>query len=94
MQAEFYQNINYGFGASGRTATPILGFGASGRTATPILEFEAFAVDWGKDPAYDSAKFVAAIAMIVITSERNRFAVRDMGKLLFEMMEKVSDDLP
>jgi len=56
-----------------------LGLGLSGRTPTPILEIGADPEDVGREPAYERAKFVAAIAMIVITSERNRFAVRDMG---------------
>jgi hypothetical protein len=56
----------FGRGVSGVVATPLFGRGVSGVVATPL--------------AYEIAIFVSPIAMIVITSDLNRFAVRDMGQ--------------
>ena len=58
------QQESYGFGESGITGIPLLGLGESGITGIPL--------------EYDIAMFVTAIAMMVITSELVRFAVRDI----------------
>ena len=66
-----------GFGESGMIGTPLFGFGESGITGIPLFGFGESGIT-GIPLEYDIAIFVTAIAMIVITSELVRFAVRDM----------------
>lgn len=66
-----------GFGESGIIGTPLFGFGESGIIGTPLFGFGESGM-MGTPLEYDIAIFVTAIAMMVITSELVRFAVRDM----------------
>jgi len=66
-----------GFGESGIIGTPLFGFGESGIIGTPLFGFGESGII-GTPLAYEIAIFVIAIAMMVITSERVRFAVRDI----------------
>jgi hypothetical protein len=67
----------FGFGESGSIGIPLLGFGESGSIGIPLLGFgESGSI--GMPLAYEIAMFVTAMAMMVITSERVRLAVRDM----------------
>ncbi len=67
-----------GFGESGMTGTPLFGFGESGIIGTPLFGFGESGI-MGIPLEYDIAMFVTAMAMMVITSELVRFAVRDIG---------------
>jgi hypothetical protein len=60
---------NHGLGASGYPAGTTFGLGASGYPAGTTFRLVA----------YEIAKFVAAIASTVMTSERKRFAVVDIS---------------
>jgi hypothetical protein len=84
------QQESYGFGESGITGIPLLGLGESGITGIPLFGFGESGITGiplfgfgesgitGIPLEYDIAMFVTAIAMMVITSELVRFAVRDI----------------
>jgi putative transposon-encoded protein len=65
----------FGLGTSGMVDIPLFGLGTSGMVEIPLF--------W--PAANDIAKFVAAIAMTVITNERRRLAVCDMAELLMRV---------
>jgi hypothetical protein len=67
-----------GRGLSGTVPTPLLGRGLSGTVPTPLFG-RGLSGTVPTPLAYEIAMFVIAIAMTVITSERNRFAVCDMA---------------
>lgn len=67
----------FGFGESGIIGIPLFGFGESGIIGIPLFGFGESGI-MGMPLEYDIAIFVTAIAMMVITSELVRFAMRDM----------------
>jgi hypothetical protein len=67
----------FGFGESGMIGIPLFGFGESGMIGIPLFGFGESGM-MGTPLAYEIAMFVTAMAMMVITSERVRLAVRDM----------------
>ena len=86
--------LPYGFGMSGVVVTPLLGFGMSGVVVTPLLGFGMSGVvvtplfGFGMSgvvvtplllEASEIAKLVDAITLIVITSDRKRLSVADIG---------------
>jgi hypothetical protein len=73
-QSGFTTTPLFGRGQSGFTTTPLFGRGQSGFTTTPLL----LPLSDCATSANDIAKFVATIAVTVITTETNRLALRDI----------------
>jgi len=67
----------FGFGESGIIGMPLFGLGESGIIGIPLFGLGESGI-MGIPLEYDIAIFVTAMAMMVITSEPVRFAVRDI----------------